>query len=171
MPLQQLKLTPGINREITSYSAEGGWYECDKVRFRSGFPEKIGGWTRISTATFQGVCRALFNWITLDSELLTGVGTNLKYYVERGGAYNDITPIRATESLTDPFETTSGSPIVVVTDAASGFVDGDFVTFSGASAVGGITLDGEYQLTFITATTYSVTADSNATSSATAVDR
>jgi hypothetical protein len=167
MPLQQLKLTPGINREITSYSAEGGWYECDKVRFRSGFPEKIGGWTRISTATFQGVCRALFNWITLDSELLTGVGTNLKYYVERGGAYNDITPIRATESLTDPFETTSGSPIVVVTDAASGFVDGDFVTFSGASAVGGITLDGEYQLTFITATTYSVTADSNATSSAT----
>ena len=167
MPLQELRLTPGINREVTSYSAEGGWYECDKIRFRSGYPEKIGGWERLSSFTFQGICRALFNWVTLDSDLLTSVGTNLKYYLERGGQYYDITPIRATGSLTDPFETTDGSPIVVVTDAAGGFDDGDFVTFSGASAVGGITLSGEYQITLIDSTTYSVTADSNATSSAT----
>lgn len=167
MPLQQIKLRPGINREMTSYTAEGGWYECDKIRFRNGFPEKIGGWERISTFTYQGVCRALFNWVTLNSDVLISVGTNLKYYIERGGAYYDITPIRATESLTDPFETTAGSPIVVVTDAAGGFADGDFVTFSGATAVGGITLVGEYQLTLIDSTTYSVTAASNATSSAT----
>jgi hypothetical protein len=167
MPIQQLKLRPGINREITAYSAEGGWYECDKIRFREGYPEKIGGWERISSFTYLGVCRSLFNWVTLDSEILVSVGTNLKYYVERGGAYYDITPIRATESLTDPFETTSGSPIVEVTDPAGGFVDGDFVTFSGASAVGGITLDGEYQITLLTSTTYTVTADTNATSSAT----
>lgn len=166
MPLQQLKLTPGINSEITSYSAEGGWYECDKIRFRSGYPEKIGGWERLSSFTFQGICRSLFSWVTLDAEILISVGTNLKYYIERGGQYYDITPIRATESLTDPFETTDGSPIVVVTDAAGGFDDGDFVTFSGASAVGGITLNGEHQITLITSTTYSVTADSNATSSA-----
>jgi hypothetical protein len=167
MPLQQLKLRPGINREVTAYSAEGGWYECDKIRFRDGYPEKIGGWARVSSNTYQGICRALFNWVTLDSDLLTAVGTNLKYYIERGGTYYDVTPIRATESLTDPFETTDGSPIVVVTDAAGGFDDGDFVTFSGASAVGGITLSGEYQITLITSTTYSVTASSNATSSAT----
>ena len=166
MPLQQLKLAPGINSEITSYSAEGGWYECDKIRFRSGYPEKIGGWERLSSFTFQGICRSLFSWVTLDAEILISVGTNLKYYIERGGQYYDITPIRATESLTDPFETTDGSPIVVVTDAAGGFDDGDFVTFSGASAVGGVTLTGEYQITLITSTTYSVTADSNATSSA-----
>ena len=167
MPIQQLRLKPGINRELTAYSAEGGWYECDKIRFRNGYPEKIGGWERISAASYLGVCRALFNWITLDGDILVSVGTNLKYYIERGGGYYDITPIRATESLTDPFETTNGSSVVVVTDAAGGFEDGDFVTFSGATAVGGITLDGEYQLTLLTATTYAVTADTSATSDAT----
>lgn len=167
MPIQQLKLKPGINREVTNYSAEGGWYECDKVRFRNGFPEKIGGWERLSPFTYQGVCRALFNWVTLDGDILVSIGTNLKYYVEKGGGYYDVTPLRATVSLTDPFETTTGSPVVVVTDAAGGFEDGDFVTFSGASAVGGITLDGEYQLTLLSGTTYSVTADTNATSDAT----
>ena len=167
MPLQQIKLRPGINREMTSYTAEGGWYECDKIRFRNGFPEKIGGWERVSSFTYQGICRALFNWITLDNSVLVSIGTNLKYYIEKGGGYYDVTPIRATVCLTDPFETTNGSPIVVVTDAAGGYEDGDFVTFSGASAVGGITLDGEYQLTLLSATTYSVTAGSAATSDAT----
>ena len=131
MPLQQIKLKPGINQEITRYSAEGGWYECDKIRFRDGYPEKIGGWQRLSTSTFQGVCRALSNWVTLDSDVLVSVGTNLKFYIEKGAEYYDITPIRATVSLTNPFSTTSGSAVVTVTDVAGGFDDGDFVTFSG----------------------------------------
>ena len=167
MPLKKLLLKPGVNRENTRYTNEGGWYECDKVRFRQGTPEKIGGWQRISSTTFLGVCRALWNWVTLDSQNLIGVGTNLKYYIEQGGGYNDITPLRATESLTDPFETTSGSPIVEVTDAAGGFIDGDFVTFSGATAVGGLTLNGEFQITLTSSTTYTITAGSNASSSAT----
>jgi hypothetical protein len=167
VPLKKLLLKPGVNRENTRYTNEGGWYACDKVRFRQGTPEKIGGWQRISSTTFLGVCRALWNWVTLDSQNLIGVGTNLKYYIEQGGGYNDITPIRATTSLTDPFSTTSGSPIVEVTDAAGGFIDGDFVTFSGATAVGGLTLNGEFQITLTGLTTYTITADSNATSSAT----
>jgi len=168
MPLKKLLLKSGVNRENTRYTSEGGWYECDKIRFRQGTPEKIGGWQRISATTFQGVCRSLWNWVTLGSQNLIAVGTNLKYYIENGGAYNDITPLRATVTLTDPFETTSGSPIVVVTDAAGGFVDGDFVTYSGASAVGGLTLNGEYQITLTTtANEYTIDAGSAASSSAT----
>ena len=168
MPLKKLQLKPGINRENTRYTNEGGWYECDKVRFRQGLPEKIGGWQRISNATFLGVCRSLWNWVTLSSQNLIAVGTNLKYYIENGGAYNDITPLRATVTLTNPFETTSGSPIVEVTDANGGYIDGDFVTFSGASAVGGLTLNAEYQLTeTTTSNVYTIDAGTNASSSAT----
>lgn len=167
MPLQKILFKPGVNREQTRYSTEGGWYESDKVRFRQGLPEKIGGWQRISSATFQGVCRSLWNWVTLGSVNLLGMGTNLKFYLEEGAAYNDITPLRATVALTDPFATVSGSPIVTVTDAAGGYLDGDFVTFSGATAVGGLTLDGEYQITYTIGITYTITAASNATSTAT----
>lgn len=168
MPLKKLLLKSGVNRENTRYTSEGGWYECDKIRFRQGTPEKIGGWQRISATTYLGICRSLWNWITLGSQNLIGVGTNLKFYIENGGAYNDITPIRATVTLTNPFETTSGSPIVTVTDASGGYGDGDFVTFSGASAVGGLTLDGEYQLaTTIIANEYTIEASANASSSAT----
>jgi len=168
MPLKKLILKPGINRENTRYTSEGGWYDCDKIRFRQGTPEKIGGWQRISATTFLGVCRSLWNWVTLGSQNLIGVGTNLKFYIENGGAYNDITPLRATVTLTSPFETTSGSPIVEVTDASGGYSDGDFVTFSGASAVGGLTLNAEYQLTeTTTANVYTVDAGTNASSSAT----
>lgn len=167
MALQKLQLKPGVNRENTRYASEGGWYDSDKVRFRQGSPEKIGGWQRISNSTFLGVCRSLWNWITLGSANLVGVGTNLKFYIENGGAYYDITPLRATETLTDPFNTTIGSTLVVVDDAAGGFSDGDFVTFSGASAVGGLTLDGEYQLTVVDTNSYSITASSAATSTAT----
>ena len=168
MPLKKLLLKSGVNRENTRYTSEGGWYECDKIRFRQGTPEKIGGWQRISGTTFQGVCRSLWNWVTLGSQNLIGVGTNLKFYIENGGAYNDITPIRATVALSNPFETTSGSPIVVVTDATGGYVDGDFVTYSGASAVGGLTLNGEYQITLTTtANEYTIDAGSAATSTAT----
>jgi hypothetical protein len=168
MPLKKLLLKAGVNRENTRYTSEGGWYECDKIRFRQGTPEKIGGWQRISSTTFQGVCRSLWNWVTLGSQNLISVGTNLKFYLENGGAYNDITPLRATVVLTDPFETTSGSPIVTVTDASGGYADGDFVTFSGASAVGGLTLNDEYQITLtIVANEYTIDAGANASSSAT----
>jgi hypothetical protein len=168
MPLKKLILKPGINRENTRYTSEGGWYDCDKIRFRQGTPEKIGGWQRISSTTFLGVCRSLWNWVTLGSQNLIGVGTNLKFYIENGGAYNDITPLRATVTLTNPFETTNGSPIVEVTDANGGYTDGDFVTFSGASAVGGLTLNAEYQLTeTTTSNVYTIDAGTNASSSAT----
>ena len=171
MPLQKIRLQPGVNRENTSYTNEGRWYECDKVRFRQGLPEKIGGWQRISATTFQGVCRSLNNWITLGSQNYIGLGTNLKFYIENGGGYNDITPLRATESLgTDPFETTSGSSIVEVTDTAGGYIDGDFVTFSGATAVGGIdadTLNAEYQITISGTNKYTIDVGTDATSSAT----
>ena len=168
MPLKKLQLKAGINRENTRYTSEGGWYDCDKIRFRQGTPEKIGGWQRISATTFLGVCRSLWNWVTLGSQNLIGVGTNLKFYIENGGAYSDITPLRATVTLTNPFETTNGSPLVEVTDANGGYIDGDFVTFSGASAVGGLTLNAEYQLTeTTTANVYTIDAGTNASSSAT----
>jgi hypothetical protein len=170
MPLKKIALKSGVNRENTRYASEGGWYECDKIRFRQGTPEKIGGWQRISTTTFLGVCKSLWSWVTLGSLQLIGVGTNLKFYVERGGSYNDITPIRATVSLTDPFETTVGSSIVEVTDAAGGYIDGDFVTFSGATAVGGIaadTLNQEYQISYTSGNSYTIDVGTNATSSAT----
>ena len=158
MPLQKLAFKPGVNRENSRYTSEGGWYECDKVRFRQGTPEKIGGWERISSSTFLGVCRRLFAWVTLTGERLLGLGTNLKYYIEKGGSYYDITPLRATVSLTNPFTTVSGSAVVTVADAAGGYIDGDFVTFSGGSAVGGITITGEFQITKETsANTYTIT--------------
>ena len=118
MPLKKLQLKAGVNRENTRYTSEGGWYECDKVRFRQGTPEKIGGWQRISTSIFDGVCRSLWNWVTLGGQNLVGVGTNLKFYIEQGGLYYNITPIRATNTLTNPFTTVSGSATVTVTDAA-----------------------------------------------------
>jgi len=170
MPLKKIALKSGVNRENTRYASEGGWYECDKIRFRQGTPEKIGGWQRISTTTFLGVCKSLWSWVTLGSLQLIGVGTNLKFYVERGGSYNDITPLRATVSLTDPFETTVGSSIVEVTDAAGGYIDGDFVTFSGATAVGGIaadTLNQEYQISYTSGNLYTIDVGTNATSSVT----
>ena len=168
MPLKKLLLKSGVNRENTRYTSEGGWFECDKIRFRQGTPEKIGGWGRISSAVFQGVCRSLWGWVTLGSQRLIGVGTNLKFYIEQGGVYYDITPIRDTVTLTNPFETTLGSPIVVVTDANGGYVDDDFVTFSGATAVGGVTVSGEYQITPTTvAGEYTIDVGTPATSTAT----
>jgi hypothetical protein len=166
MPLQKILFKPGVNKENTRYTTEGGWYECDKVRFRQGNPEVIGGWNRLSTATFLGVCRSLWNWVLLDGRNIIGVGTNLKFYLENGGVYNDITPIRETVTLTNPFNTTISSTTVLVTDAAHGCVTGDFVTFSGATAVGGLTINGEFQVTVLTANTYNITATSQASSTA-----
>jgi len=260
MPLTKVLYKNGVNRENTRYTTEGGWYVSDKIRFRQGTPEKIGGWVRISANVFLGVCRALWNWATLGGENLMGVGTNLKYYIEQGGTYNDITPIRtrnystslsnpfdttntstavtvndtahgaqtgdlvyftgasatggipaaelntrhvitsitnanayvitvttaATSTVTggggtvsveyfintyalgtDPFATTNGSPVVVVTATSHGALNNDFVTFSGASAVAGLTLNGEYQITFLTNNSYSITASSNANATTT----
>ena len=101
MPLKKLTFKSGVNRENTRYTNEGGWFEGNNVRFRQGTPEKIGGWTRINSSTFQGVARSLHNWITLSGQNLIGVGTNLKFLIENGGAYNDITPVRTTTSAGD----------------------------------------------------------------------
>jgi hypothetical protein len=136
------------------------------VRFRAGTPEKIGGWQRISSATFLGLCRSLWNWVTLGNLNLVGVGTNLKFYIESGGGYNDITPIRDTVALTDPFAAIDGSPIITVTDIAHGCVSGDFVTFSGATGLGGdITagvLNKEYQVAVVDDDTYTINVGVNA---------
>ena len=164
MPLKKLVLRPGMNRENTRYTNENGWYDGDKVRFRQGTPEKIGGWVRLSTATYQGVCRSLGSWVTLLNDRLLGVGTNLKFYIERGGGYNDVTPIRDVATLTDPFATTAGSAVVVVTDTAHGCLTGDFVTFSGASLVGGLDLNHEYEVTITGVNTYQITAATTASS-------
>ena len=169
MTLKKLVFKPGVDRENTRYTSEGGWYDCDKVRFRAGMPEKIGGWQPVSGSTFLGLARSLFGWVTLEGNKLLGVGTNLKYYIERGGDYFDITPERTPSgvSLTDPFTTVSGSTTVTVTDANGGYINGDFVTFSGASAVGGLTLNGEFQITYSTGNTYTIESSSAASSSAT----
>ena len=180
MPLKSIIFRPGVNRENTRYASEvigavnastqvvGGWYESEKVRFRSGTPEKIGGWQRLSSNTFLGICRSLWNWVTLQGLNLVGVGTNLKFYIERGGAYNDITPLRGTASLTNPFTATNGSPIISVADVAHGCVNGDFVTFSGATGLGGnitaTVLNREYQVTVVSDDVYTINANVNANS-------
>jgi len=170
LAIQSIKLKPGINREGTRYTTEGGYYDGDKIRFRQGTPEKIGGWQQISTSTFEGVCRSLHNWVTLGGQNLIGVGTHLKFYIENIGTYFDVSPLRATVSLSNPFTTVSGSAVVTVTDANGGYQDGDYVTFSNASAVGGLTIDGEFVVSLsvtTTAGTFTITAASNASSSAT----
>ena len=131
MALRKLTLNPGVNREKTSYSNENSWYECDKVRFRQGFAERIGGWTRISNDTFLGICRSLLNWVTLTGAKYIGVGTHLKFYISQGGAYYDVTPIRATTSAGDvTFAATNGSSTITVTDTSHSALVNDFVTFS-----------------------------------------
>jgi hypothetical protein len=167
MPLQKLQFRPGVNRESTTLANEGGWFESDKVRFRSGSAEKIGGWvadTGTSNATlapptgsFWGTCRSLWNWITLSSYNLLGVGTNLKFYIQNGtgGTFYDITPIRLTTAAGDvTFAATNGSTTLTVTDAAHGAQAGDFVTYSGAIALSTQTYTadaGTDKITFTTA--------------------
>ena len=170
MPLTALKFKPGINRESTSYSNEGGWFSCDKIRFRFGAAEKIGGWQSYSDNTFLGTCRALFSWVALDGTKYLGVGTNLKYYIADGGTYNDITPTRGDPaSLTNPFTATNASNVITVADAGHGAVLNDFVTFSGASTMGGTVtaavLNTEHQITrIINNNAYEITLSANADS-------
>lgn len=236
MPLQKLQFKPGINREGTNYSNEGGWYDCDKIRFRSGFPEKIGGWTQQSPNQYLGVARALWGWVDLSGNNYLGVGTNLKYYIEKGTDFYDVTPIITASTLvnkcstafstlnggitatattltlasTASFPTTGGiiridsedisytgvsgatltglirgingttaaphttganvgAYTVTITDVSYNPFAGDYLTITGGSAFGGITLSGEYVVTGVpTATTYTITAATFATSLATA---
>jgi hypothetical protein len=171
MPLQKLQFRPGLNREGTDYSNEGGWFDGDKIRFRSGFPEKIGGWTQVSNNTFNGVARSIWVWSSGDAGIgnsYIGVGTNTQYYIFFGGVYNDVTPVVDTNILTNPFTTVSGSTTVTVTDAGYNPSVGDYINISGASLVGGILIDGEYAVTAIlSGTTYTITSLAAATSSAT----
>lgn len=170
MPLQKLQFRPGVNREGTTLSNEGGWYDCDKIRFRSGYPEKIGGWAALSYNTFLGVCRSLWNWVTLKQYNLMGVGTNLKFYVEDGGNYYDITPLRETNSNTiSPGSitlTASGTVLTVSDSGADSLQAGDFVTITGANTIGGVNVNGEYQITtFTSGITYTVTLTTPTTGS------
>ena len=168
MPLQKILFKPGVNRENTRYTTEGGWYECDKVRFRQGNPEKIGGWTQYSANTFTGVCRSLWNWVTLAAQNLVGVGTNLKFYILNGDAYYDITPIRKTVALTNPFTATLSSDVITITEADHGCADGDYVTYSGAGIVGlggnitALVLTGTFQVTYVDTDTYTITVSATA---------
>jgi len=167
MPLQKILFKPGVNKENTRYTTEGGWYEADKIRFRQGNPEVVGGWEPYSAATYQGVCRSLWNWVTLGGNNLIGVGTNLKFYINQGGLYNDITPIRASSTINNnPFVATNGSATITVTDTSHGAITGDFVTFSGATGLGGnitaTVLNAQYQITVLTANTYTFTASATA---------
>ena len=174
MPLTKLQFRPGINTETTSYANEGGWFDGDKIRFRFGVPEKIGGWLKLSGDTFLGTARAIKPFVALDSTHYNGLGTNLKYYIEEGGGYNDITPIRSTTSAGDvTFSATNGSSTITVTDSGHGAVVNDFVTFSGAATLGGTitatVLNQEYQITAITSTSaYTITAKDTSGSTVTA---
>jgi len=178
VPLQKLQFRPGVNREGTTLANEGGWYDCDKVRFRSGYPEKIGGWAALSYNTFLGVCRSLWAWLTLKSFNLMGVGTNLKFYVESGGAYYDITPIRETNSNPSNQITlaiTNGSNLLTITDSnAEALQINDFVTLAGATTLGGnvtaAVLNNEFQIVNVLSgtqyqVTLSVTSNTTASSS------
>jgi len=173
MPLTKLQFRPGINRDVTSYSNEGGWVNGDKIRFRMGFPEKIGGWEKYSEQTYQGTARALHNWLGLDGSDFLGVGTHLKYYVEEGGAFYDITPIRATTTNGIVFaKKANGSTTITATDSSHGASLGDFVTIAGAASLGGAVtaavLNAEHQITSVpTANTFTfeVTAAANSSDS------
>jgi hypothetical protein len=188
MPLQKLQFRAGTNRENTNYANEGGWWQTNKVRFRSGQPEKIGGWakdngalstdiggvtTKITyptTGTLWGVCRSMWNWITLSGYNLLSLGTNLKYYIQNGpgGNFYDVTPLRETTGAgAATFAATTGSSKIVVTDSGYNGQTGDFVTFSGAVGLGGnvtaAILNAEFQITYISSSTYSITVSVVAT--------
>ena len=171
--MQKLQFKPGLNRDQSNYTNEGGWYAGDKVRFRSGQPQKIGGWLRYGIFTLLGVCRQMFTWITTSSDNIMAIGTNKKLYLDSGANLYDITPLRATythstsPSTDNCFATSIGSNIVTVTISGFGSNTGDYVTFSGATAVGGIPaseLNANQLITKISANTFTITVTTNATS-------
>ena len=164
MPLQKFLFNPGINKEGTDYTAEGGWFDGNLVRFRKGFPEKIGGWSKVIQTSYNGTGRKLLGWVDLAGTKLLGLGTRTKLYIQEGTNYNDITPIRSTTSAGDvTFAASDGSSTLTVTDSAHGASQGDFVTFSGAASLGGnivaTALNQEYEIATIPSTsTYTITA-------------
>ena len=174
MPLKKTIFRPGINREGTAYDNEGGWFDCNLVRFRKGRPEKFGGWEKLSSATYEGTARALHGWISLGGTKYLGLGTHLKYYIESGTVFNDITPIRSTTSAGDvTFSASNGDATITVTDTSHGAVQNDFVTFSGAATLGGnitaAVLNQEYQIATIeNANSYTVEAKDTSGSTVTA---
>ena len=181
MTLRKLTLKPGVNRENTRYASENGWYECNNVRFRQGTPEKIGGWTRINTVTFEGIARSLWNWITLGSQNLIGVGTNLKFYIENGGNYNDITPLRTTTSAGDvtfsassttlSAAVTSTSATTIAITNATGFplegvilIDSEAISYTGVTdnTLTGCTRGASYLISNVSTSTTAATHSSGA---------
>ena len=171
MPLQKLQFRPGVNREGTIYSNEGGWYDMDHVRFRSGLPEKIGGWTQVSPNTINGICRSIWVWADQDlgaGNVYYGLGTSSKYYIYSGGTYYDITPIYDTSTLTSvagTISTQNGSPVVTITDASYSPSIGDYVLITSTTAVNGVQFTGgDYVVTSIPATNqFTVNFATNAT--------
>ena len=163
MPLNKLTFKPGIFREGTSYDSEGGWFDCNLIRFNFGRPEKIGGWRKEVATAFNGTGRHLHNWVLLDGTQELGLGTTQKYYILQGSSFNDITPIRRTTSAgMVTFAASNGSSTITVTDTAHGAVQNDFVTFSGAVSLGGNisadALNQEYQIVSVTTNTYTISA-------------
>ena len=164
MPLQTLDFQPGVDKEGTDYSAKGGWVDSNLIRFRKGRVEKLGGWLKLGTTYFLGKARALHSWISLGGVRYLGIGTTVKYYIEEGEAFYDITPIRTTTTAGDvTFSATDGSSTITVTDTSHGAVNGDFVTFSGAASLGGnvtaAVLNQEYQIDLVTTVNaYTITA-------------
>lgn len=164
MPLQKFLFNPGINREGTAYTAEGGWFDGNLVRFRKGFPEKIGGWLKEVATTYEGTGRILHGWVNLAGTKLLGLGTRYKLYIQQGTSFNDITPIRATTAAgAVTFAATDGSSTITATNTSHGAAEGDFVTFSAAASLGGLitatVLNQEYQIATVpTANTYTFTA-------------
>ena len=169
MALQKTIFKPGINREGTDYSNEGGWFDVNLVRFRKGLPEKFGGWAKLTTDTFLGTCRALHAWVSLGGDKLLGLGTTWKYYVQQGNVFYDITPIRSTDLNVTTFAATNGSAIITATDTAHGAVINDFVTISNAVSLGGLitaeVLNTEHQITSVTTNTYTFVASATANGS------
>lgn len=152
MPLSKIQFRPGVNRESTSFADQQGWFDSDLIRFRKGYPEKIGGWIKVGSSSVAGTVRSLKVWVTLSALKLMGVGTTSKFYIEQGTVYNDITPIRSTATLgANPITTgDAGSGVVTVTAAGHGAGAGDYVTFSGATTVDGLTiaqLNKEHEIT------------------------
>ena len=178
MSLSKLVFKPGINRDQTDYASEGGWYECDKIRFRSGFPEKIGGWTVQTLQQYVGAARAIYTWITADGAQITALGTNEKIYLVVSSNIIDITPIRVTYTNSSPsagftnncFTTTNGSTTVTVTLTAHGGTNGSYVTFSGVVGFAGIPagdFNKEFKISNVTTNTFDITVATPATSGTT----
>ena len=179
MPLTKLQFRPGVNRETTSYTNEGGWFDCNKVRFRFGTPEKIGGWEKKSSLSYLGTARSLHPFIALDGSRFIGVGTHLKYYIEEGGGYTDITPIRLTTAVGDVTfaKVENGSPLITVTETNHGALEKDFVTFDGAADLGSggnitaAVLNQEYQIvTVVNSNSYTISARTVSTISSVTVN-